>query len=56
MALLGVHELVHADRVALGNHRPVVDRAVDARNLIGAKLKDLESDVFALERHRRGHQ
>src|SRR5688572_22751595 len=52
MALLGIHELVHADGVARGNHCPVVDLAVNARNLIGAKLKNLEGNVLALERRR----
>ena len=50
MTLLGVHELVHADGIAFGNHRPVVDLAVHARNLIGGELEDLERDVLALER------
>ncbi len=56
MALFGVHELVHADGIALGNHRPVVDLAVHARNLIGGELKDLERDVLALERERRRNE
>ena len=56
VALLGVHELVHADGVALGHHRPIVRLAVDARNLIRRELKDLERHVLALERERRRHE
>ena len=56
MALFGIHELVHADGVTLGHHRPVVDLAVHARNLIGRELKDLERDVLALERERRRNE
>jgi hypothetical protein len=40
-----VHELVGADEIVLGHDGPVVGVAVDAGDLIGWKLKDLESDL-----------
>ena len=33
VTLLGIHELVHPDGIAVGHHRPVVDLAVHSGNL-----------------------
>jgi hypothetical protein len=49
VALLGVHELIHADRVAVGHDGPIVGVAVDARDLVGRELKNLEGDVRAFQ-------
>ena len=45
VALLGVHELVHTDGVAVGHDGPIAGVAVDARDLVGRELKNLEGDV-----------
>ena len=50
---LGVHQLVHADGVAVRHHRPVVVVAVDARNHVRRELEDLEGDVRPFQRTRR---
>src|SRR5439155_24066618 len=43
-AFAGLLELVHADRISLGNNGPVRWIADDARNLIRGKLKNLVVD------------
>ena len=56
VAVLGVHELVHADGVAVGDHGPVVGVAVDARDLVGRELEDLEGDAGTLQAELRRQQ
>ena len=41
MALLGVHELIHADGIAGGHAGPIVGLAIDARDLIAGNWKIL---------------
>ena len=52
MAPLRVHQLVHADGVAVGHHGPIVGVPVDARDHVGRELEYLERDVLPLHPRR----
>jgi len=43
----GLAQLIHADRVGIRHDGPIVPVAVDARDLVGGELKDLELDAGA---------
>ena len=45
----GVGELIHADDIILRHHRPIIRVAINARDLIGRELEDLELDARAFE-------
>jgi hypothetical protein len=47
--VLGVHELIHADRVAVGDNSPVVGVAIDAGDPVRRELKDLERHIRAFQ-------
>ena len=49
VALDRIGELVGADGVAVGDDRPVVRLGVDARDLVGRELEDLELDPGPFE-------
>ena len=46
----GLLELIHADRIGVGNHGPIRRVAVDARDLVRRELENLEFNAGARER------